>query len=189
MWVTFRNALGIALLFAAAAATTWLLFRPQAPSRDGAARDDAPPPGYYLRGARLLGTDEEGRVAYEIHAARAQELPERNELLLEQARVVYRPADGQAWTISAQRATGPIDGSYLDLEGGVELRSEAAEGEPPTVVRTERLRFSADESLAVTTDSIEVRVDSGVLSAVGLRAHLKDDRLELESEIHGQILP
>jgi lipopolysaccharide export system protein LptC len=189
MWVTVRNVLLTVVLLVAAAATTWMLFRPEAPAATGAAQRDAPPAGYYLRGARLLGTDAEGRIAYEIYADRAEELPDEEALRLEQVRVDYRPADGQAWVISASRAFAPIDGSALSLEGNVELRSEPDDGSQPTVITTDHIDFRPEESLAVTTARIEVRVDSGRLSAVGLRAHLKDDRLELESDIHGQILP
>ncbi len=69
------------------------------------------PLGYYLRGARLLGTDEQGHVAYRILAERLEELPGEERLLLEGVSVEYQPANEVPWVISAgerQRAEGRI---------------------------------------------------------------------------------
>jgi LPS export ABC transporter protein LptC len=152
-------------------------------------RDDDRPLGYYLKGARLLGTDTEGRVAYRILAERLEEVPDREVLELDGVEVEYRPADSQPWRISASRATAPKDGSLLDLTGSVELRNEPAAGSEPVVIATDALRFVPDTSSAESDQAVRIRVGDWQLDAIGIRTHLKGDTLELESQVHGRFSP
>jgi len=183
-----RNTL-ITVLLASAAVATWLYtWPPQAPESRGRG-GGAQPLGYYLRGARLLGTDEQGRVAYRILADRLEELPERDLLELSGVVVEYRPADEIPWRISAATASAPKDGSQLDLAGGVELRSEPTDGSKPVLIATPALRFIPETSSAESDQTVQIRVGDWRLDAIGLRTHLKGDTLELESAVHGQFSP
>jgi len=187
MYVTIRNSLGVMLLVSAAAVSWyWSLPATVAPSEIAA---DAAPLGYYLSGARLLGTDDAGHITYVVLADRAEELPDQHELVLSGVRVEYRPENEIPWRVSATHASSPKDGSYLDLTGEVELRSEPVDGGEPTVIETSRLRFEPNEFRAQSDDAVQVRLGDHRLEAVGLRAHLKDDTLELESNVHGQFAP
>lgn len=184
--MTLRN--GVALVFfGAAAAATWWWGRP--PAAGTAVRRDRgiEPPGYYLKGAQLLGTDENGRVTYRVHAERIEELPDQGLLVWSGVRIEYRPADAVPWEIDAARASAPKDGSHFDLEGEVELRSEPTDGSGPTVVSAPSLHFTPDESSARSDRAVSVQIGDWRLTGVGLRVHLKDDKLELESNVHGQI--
>ena len=73
--------------------------------------------------------------------------------------------------------------------GSVELRSKPSDGAAPTVIVTDRLRFTPDQFIAESAGPVELRLGDSVLNAVGLKAHLKDDSVELESEVHGQFAP
>jgi LPS export ABC transporter protein LptC len=180
----------ITVLLAALAVATWFYgWQPAPPDRRQTPRDDDQPLGYYLKGARLLGTDEEGRVAYRIVAERLEELPDRELLELNGVEVDYRPADGQPWRISAARASAPKDGSQLDLAGSVELRSEPDDGSEPVVIATDALRFVPDTSSAESDQPVRISVGDWQLDAVGLRTLLKGDTLQLESKVHGKFSP
>ena len=184
-----RNTL-VAVLLAVVAVATWVYsWPPPAPERRSRGGADTAPLGYYLRGARMLGTDEQGRVAYRILADRLEELPDRELLQLSGVVVEYQPADEIPWRISAAQASAPKDGSQLDLEGNVELRSEPEDGSQPVFITTPALRFIPDTSSAESDQSVQIRVGDWRLDAVGLRTHLKGDTLELESEVHGHFSP
>lgn len=179
----------VLVLLAALAAATWLASRTPssvAPAVDGG---DGPPLGYYLRGARLVGTDANGRVAYRIHAERLDEHPDREVLELTGVAVEYQPADETPWRISAAAATAPKDRSQLDLKGNVELESAPADGGRPMRIATEELRFFPDSSSVESDETVTILVGDWRLSAKGLRTHLKGDSLELESEVHGRFGP
>lgn len=179
----------VLVLLAVLAAATWLAGRMPAPAAPPVESRSDQPLGYYLRDARLQGTDEQGRIAYRIRAERLDELPDRELLELTNVAVEYQPADETPWRISAASATAPKDGSQLDLRGSVELASAPVDGGRPVRIATEELRFFPDSSSVESDEAVSIRVGDWQLAAKGLRTHLKGDTLELESEVHGRFAP
>jgi LPS export ABC transporter protein LptC len=174
------------LLLGAAALASWIYGMPgpvEAPRR--ASGGDAPL-GYYLRGARLLGTDETGRVAYRILAERLEEQTGEDRLLLEQVRIEYQPANEVPWVITAGNGSAPKDGSRLELGGGVEIHSQPTDGSKPVLISTRELTFEPESSIATSVQRTELRVGDWQVSGTGLNANLKDERLKLESQVHGK---
>lgn len=181
MYVSFRNIAAL-LSLTAAASLSWYFSRPPAePPRvtDG----DAPPLGYYLRDATLLGTDESGRLLYRIHAAEAVADRRGDGLAMTDVRVEYVDEQAVDWSISAERAVTPGDRSTVELEQ-VRLAREGAAGREETVVAP-HLRLDPDEYFASTDAPVEVRTGRAVVRGVGLDAWLREDRIDVKSEIHG----
>jgi LPS export ABC transporter protein LptC len=180
-----RNTLFIILL-AIVAAATWIATWPAQQPDAGAGTDgDARPLGYYVHGARVLGTDEQGRVLYRINAERFDEVPDEERLRLEGVAIEYLPADETAWALSATSASYPKDGSLLDLIGNVQVSSTPTDGSEPVTILTDKLRFWPDTSSAESDEPVKIHVGDWQLTAVGLRTHLKGDTLKLESQVHG----
>ena len=180
-----RNTLVMLVLAILAAATwieTWPRVEPDAPS---GAEGETRPLGYYMRGARLLGTDEQGRVLYRINAERFDEVPDEQRLRLEGVAIEYSPPDETAWALTTTSASAPKDGSLLDLIGNVEVSSAPTDGGRPITISTDKLRFWPDTSSAESDEAVQIRVGDWQLNAVGLRTLLKGDTLELESQVHG----
>lgn len=178
------------VLAALAAATTWLAtWQGQESSAAVASGAESGPLGYYARGARLSRTDDEGRFVTHVFAERLDELPGEERLQLTGVSVEYRPADDTAWSLSAATAKYARDGSQLDLLGGVALRNAPTDGSRPVTILTSRLLFSPDTSTAESNEAVEIRVGDWQLQGVGLRAHLKEDTLQLESQVHGTLAP
>jgi lipopolysaccharide export system protein LptC len=183
-----RSILVLCLLTAAAAAT-WYFSRPPQPGA-AAARDGAGgPPSYYLRDAVLLQTDDDGRVLYRIHADLVEERPDDRALLLDGVRIEYRDAEEIPWQVRAGRAAAWIESQSLELHDGVELVRDPGESGVPTVVRTEQLLLEPRRHLASAEGEVVFTVGRNTLAAVGLKAFLKEDRLELESNVHGRFQP
>jgi lipopolysaccharide export system protein LptC len=180
-----RNTL-VMVVLAVLAGATWLYSRPPATTQRLAPMEGVQPLGYYIRGARILGTDEQGRISYRISADRLEELPDQQRLKLDAVRVDYTPADSDSWSISAATASGPKDRSELELMGGVTLRSEPAGGGEPTTITTESLRFYPESSSAESDTPVSIRVGGWELQSGGLRTHLKGDVVQLESNVHGK---
>lgn len=178
------------IVLAILAAATWLLtWQREAAAPTLERVQGAEPLGYYIRGARVQRTDEEGRVAYQVFADRLDELPDNQRLQLTGVRVEYRPADEMPWRISAASASSAKDLSQIDFVGDVELRSAPTDGSEPWTVVTETLRFSGNTSKAEAEHLVEIRVGDWRFDAVGLRVDLKGETLELESQVHGTLLP
>jgi LPS export ABC transporter protein LptC len=176
------------VVLAALAVATWLYGRtPTAVERRLPAEGGAPL-GYYLRGAKMLGTDEQGRVAYRILADNLEEVPEQQRLKLDGVRIEYLAANADTWLIEAAAGTGPKDGSELELTGNVRLRSEPRAGGKPMVIAAESLRFFPNTSSAESDKPVSIRVGDWHLEAGRLRTLLKGDVLELESKVHGKFV-
>jgi LPS export ABC transporter protein LptC len=176
----------VTLLLALVAAALWLAtWQRQATTPPVERVDAARPLGYYVHGARMTGTDEQGRVAYRVLAGRLDEVPEENRLQLTDVSIEYHPPEDTAWSISAASASSPKGGSPLDLVGNVKVKSVPTDGAEPLTIDTEALRFWPETSIAETEAYVQIRVGSLQFDALGLRADLMADLLQLESQVHG----
>ncbi|RMD79219.1 MAG: LPS export ABC transporter periplasmic protein LptC, partial [Gammaproteobacteria bacterium] len=107
----------------------------------------------------------------------------------DEARVVQprlellRP-QGPPWVLEAPRGRVLEEGRLVWLEGGVRL-SRRRPGRGPLVLSTVRLRVRPYQGLAETEEPVRIRDPWGELRAVGLRAELNRDRLELLREVRG----
>ncbi|HZF27499.1 MAG TPA: LPS export ABC transporter periplasmic protein LptC [Gammaproteobacteria bacterium] len=181
--MNLRNAAGIVLLVAAAGASYWWSRPPPAaPATQGG--DGAELPGYYMKGAGIIGTDEQGRVALQIHADSLAEVPGEERLAFDGVRIDYTPAHEAPWSISASHATAPRDTSHFDFEGDVDLRSVPTDGSKPWQVLTAAMHFQPHESQVTTEGEVEIRIGDWRFTGVRLRALLNAKKLELES-VHG----
>jgi LPS export ABC transporter protein LptC len=179
----------VMLVLAILAAATWVLTwqrQDASPPVDRASETE--PLGYYARGANVTGTDEQGRPAYRIFAERWDELPGEDRLQMTGVNVDYQPADATAWKLTAATAKYARDGSQLDLEGHVEVRSSPTDGSRPLAFATDALLFSPDTSEVQSDEAVQIRVGDWQLDAIGLRADLKERTLALESVKHGTLL-
>ena len=147
------------------------------------------PPGYYLKAAVLQGTDITGQLLYNVAADLAEEHPKENQILLSKVRVNYRPTAEIPWDISSERGVALLDQSFIDLFGQVELASVPQPPETKTVIFTESLSLKPDQFVAETTERVRIEMGGRQLRATGLVAYLKDDRLELKSNVNGQFRP
>ena len=147
------------------------------------------PPGYYLKAAVLAGTDITGQLLYNVAADLAEERPEENRILLSNVRVNYRPAAEVPWDIRSNSGVARLDESFIDLFGQVELASVPQPPETETVIFTDSLRLKPEEFIAETRERVRIEMGGRQLRATGLVAYLKDDRLELQSNVNGQFRP
>lgn len=182
------NAIVVGLLVAAAVGT-WILSQRAEPEAELARTGDGTPPTYYLRDAVMLRTDESGRVLYRIHADLAEEQPGADALLLTGVRVEYREDEQVPWHVRAGRASAWLEEQTLELEDGVELiRTPEGDG-PPATVRAEQLLLEPLRHIASAEGEVWFTLGANEIVAVGLKAFLKEDRLELESDVHGRLQP
>lgn len=188
MHLNIRNALGFAVL-AGIAISSWYFSRPRLGPVGAVDGPPTGPLGYYLRDADISVMDVDGSVLYRILADAVEERPAENRTLLDRVQVRYSPAADVPWEVRAETGDIPTDERYIELSGGVELSSTAEPGAEPTVIRAPQLRLAPDDFLATTDTEVSVLLGEERLQAIGMRADLKGDFLELESNVHGQFNP
>ena len=173
----------------AIAMLTWLWSRQGIDEEDPVAQVGSAAPGYYLHGASILGTDEEGRALFRVQAASAEELPAEKRLLLSDVAVRYQPGTEVPWVLTATEGQAFLEETYLDFSGEVELTRSEQPDSGPTVIRTSSLRLEPATFDVYTDGPVSLYFGERRLDAVGLNANLKAERMALESNIHGEFGP
>ena len=186
MYLNLRNSVWL-LVLGSAAVGTWYLSRDSVADLEITRNPGPASLGYYLNGAVLMGTDENGEVLYRIVAERIEENPNEDQLILNEVRVEYRDQSGVPWRIQASRARGPTNRQYLDLTGDVRIEHTSTNPAEATIIETVALRLEPQKYFASTQGPVHFQIGDTRIDAVGLKAYLKDDKIDLESEVHGQI--
>ena len=187
MNLNLSSAIRLTILVLAVAVSFALIRQQRAPAPAEVSRPL--PPGYYLRSAVLAGTDATGQLLYNISAELIEERPEDDRVLLSNVQVNYRPAAEVPWDVSSDNGVARLNESFIDLFGEVRLTSNPEPPETATIIRTDTLRLKPDEFVAETPARVRVEMGGRQLRATGLIAYLKEDRLELQSNVNGQFRP
>jgi LPS export ABC transporter protein LptC len=185
--MNIRRLLGISVL-ATVAVGSWYLARALAPVEIVRTPGSVLGDGYYLRAARMLGTDDNGDLLYEIEAEYAEQRGE-NEIEFQNVQIRYAPAAEVPWTLNADTAVIGEDQRRLMLSGHVTAVSmDGFEGEV-TEIRTPYLELEPDTYVAETDERVQIRIGSRSLTATGMLALLQDNRLQLKSNVSGKFVP
>jgi LPS export ABC transporter protein LptC len=182
-----RSTVWLTLLIAAAIGSWYL-------SRKGQVEDAKPMQtdqvyrGYYLKTARILGTGSDGSLLYEIEAEHAEQQSD-NRIEFSDVHIRYSPDSDVPWTVDADMATIYADEQRVLLEGHVRAISAGGFAGSETEIRTQTLHLDPDNYVAETEERVQIRIGSRSLTATGMLASLKDDRLELKSNVNGKFVP
>lgn len=175
------------VVLTAAALGSWYLSQ----SNRGAETDelpfDAEHRGYYLKSARILGTDADGSLLYEIQADEAvQEAQDRIEFT--NVRIHYSPASAVPWTVHADAATLREGDPRIALRGHVRAVGRSA-NDQDTEIRTQYLELHPERYVAETDERVQIRIGARSLTATGMLASLDENKVELKSNVRGKIAP
>lgn len=185
--MSLRNAAWLIVL-SAAALGSWYLAQPGNDSAPAAAVADAPYRGYYLESARILGTGPSGNLLYEILADRAEQKA-GEEIEFTDVRIRYSPETEVPWTVDADTATIHPELERVFLRGHVRAFSEGGFDGNDTEIRTQYLELDPNGYLAETDARVQIRIGARSLTAIGMLASLKDDRVTLKSNVNGKFVP
>ena len=75
----------------------------------------------------------------------------------------------------------------MQLRGHV--RAVSAQPDGDTEIRTQYLEIDPEAYIAETDDRVQIRIGARSLTATGMLASLKDNQLELKSNVSGKFAP
>ena len=171
-----------------AAAGSWYIARLNKPTETVAPDFEPLHRGYYLKSARILGTAHDGSLLYEINADHAEQM-DADTIEFTDVGVRYSPESDVPWRVKADTATLRYDEQLVHLRGHVLARSEEGFSGDDTEVRTNYLSLDPEKFLAETDERVQIRIGQRSLTATGMRASLKDNRLQLMSNVSGKFIP
>jgi len=144
--------------------------------------------GFYLRAARILGTDDAGQLLYEIEAEYAEQ-QENSDIELQNVRLIYASGTAVPWTINADLAVITDDNDLLRLSGHVIAVSNEGFAGQVTEIRAPILNIDPNTYKAETDSRVQLRIGSRSLTGTGMLALLQENRLELKSNVSGKFIP
>ncbi len=171
-----------------AALGSWYLAREGRSDNGGTMSQDATHRGYYLKSARILGTGPNGDLLYEVLAERAEQL-EDTRIEFTDVLINYSPDSEVPWSVNADKALVDQDLPQLLLSGHVRAISNQGFAGKDTEIRTEVLELDPENYIARTDARVQIRIGERSLTATGMLASLKEDRVELRSNVSGKFLP
>ena len=182
------RAIILIVVLGAAAIGSWYLARSHDRTDESAVPYDTTHQGYYLKAARILGTDEDGSLLYEIQADHAlQEASDRIEFT--GVRVNYSPTADIPWVVHADEATLREGSPMIALRGHVRAVGRTGDGSQDTEIRTQYLELDPERYVAETDERVQIRIGARSLTATGMLASLNDNTVELKSNVRGKIAP
>ncbi|MDJ0760273.1 MAG: LPS export ABC transporter periplasmic protein LptC [Woeseiaceae bacterium] len=144
--------------------------------------------GYYIKSARIFGTDPAGNLVYEIIADRAVQLEDET-VAFSDVNIRYAPDSQVPWTVDADEALIDPRKPGIQLSGHVRaISSEGFQGSD-TEIRTEYMELDPESYIARTDQRVQIRIGARSLTATGMLASLQENQLELKSNISGKFLP
>jgi LPS export ABC transporter protein LptC len=145
--------------------------------------------GYYLRDATVTEYGLDGKVRLQVAVRSATQDPARKIVDLEAVAVDYVPAADQRWHLTANRGQMDEGSEIVELEGDVTMTGTRSSLPEPAIVRTQRLTLDTSAQLARTAEPVTLGFGPYAIAATGLRADLKAETLQLESEVNGRFNP
>lgn len=146
-------------------------------------------PGYTASNADLVETGPDGRPMYTLHAAEIRQPPAAQFAVLDDVTMQFRDQTGQLWNGRANRGLVWNGASQIDLSGAVRLWGSLASTQQSVQISSERLAVDTRTEIVNTNDPVVLEWGRQRLQARGLVAHLREQHVKLESDVHGTYQP
>jgi LPS export ABC transporter protein LptC len=182
-----RNIIVIGAL-AAGAIASWYIARTTLGGGDDAPSFDAVQRGYYLKSARILGTGTDGALLYELQAEYAEQQDDYR-VSFTNVSLNYSPHSEVPWSVNADSATIYSNQQRVVLHGHVRAVSSEGFSGNDTEIRTQHLEIDPENYLAETDERVQIRIGPRSLTATGMLASLKDNQVQLKSNVSGKFAP
>lgn len=139
--------------------------------------------GYSAQDARLVETGADGLPLYTLNAATIRQLPNEGQVQLTRVQMSFRDPDGDQWTATADQGELEQTEGQVQLSGNVHAAGTLAS--QPAQIITAALSVDIHSDIVSTREPVQMHWAGQQLNSTGLTANLKDDRVHLESAVHG----
>ena len=136
---------------------------------------------------RVVRTATTGLRQYVIESPLLEQFPDPLGTQVAQPHMDWYQPNGQirTWRLRSEQGWIAPDRQLIRLEGEVVMIRPAESDKPPLTVTTRDVLVRPDTHYAETAAPAQAVTPGGILQAIGVRAYLDQERLELLSEVRG----
>lgn len=149
----------------------------------------SPDPGYSAEDAVLIETGTDGLPMYTLRASTIQQRPASEVTVLDNVSLEFRDPAGRVWNARANQGLVSGGTSEVELSGAVSLSGLMPSDQRPVSITTDTLTVDTRTEIVTTDGPVVLDWNGQQLSARGLVAHLKEERVQLEADVHGLYRP
>lgn len=173
-----QRTLLLAVLFAAAAASAWLL-RYLSEETPGQAVQTYHDPDYYMEDFTTLSMEKDGKPKNKLYAVYMAHYPDDDTTELLQPKMeIYRVGRPPLF-ITAKQGWVTSNNNVILLQGDVRLWEDDELGQRTLQVDTSEVRVLMDDEYAETDQPATIHSNHSTIKGSGMRAYLKESRLEV----------
>ena len=166
-------------------ATSWF-FRKQESTTQTAGIPDRGPDAY-ANSVSIRVMNAAGQPVYHLHAAHLAWYTGSDQLALRAPQLEVTRADGSHWQLNAEQGRAGSAGDAVWLSGEVIIHRLASDSQNSLRITTADVTVKPDARLAETQQPAQVEGTGFRFETRGLTADFSDNRLELHSQVRGQI--
>jgi lipopolysaccharide export system protein LptC len=144
--------------------------------------------GYYMTSAELIVTGLDGQTRYRVRTENVTQNTESDTIELDKVYVEYDPLSSIPWELRANTGHIPPERNIIELQGDV-VAETRDEDSTPITIRTDFLELDTDTYIAETEHRVTIDYATNSVSATGMRAFFKEDRLQLLADVNGSFTP
>jgi len=183
--VSIRLTAVLLLLLVTVIGTGWYLQQQESDPQQTSVSSSGP--DAFVTGMQLTVMDETGQEKYRIESDTMTHFPEDEHFKLTRPRFNITRPDGTVWQITAERGRTTPDNDQLWLLGEVDIRRPETSKTSGLHVKTSDMLIKPDDETAETDNAVTITARGYLVTAVGLKADLKKNLLELRSRVQGTI--
>ncbi len=183
-----RRHLPLGLLLTLALASAWtvrVLEMPQVRVQRSAPHE----PDYYLERFVTTVMDDSGRPRRRIEAEYLAHFPDTDTKELSRPQVILYRDGAEPWRVVAERGWISANDDVMLLLGAVRIWRNAPDGGKDIEIRTRDLRVLPQTDYGETDQPVVIETPRSVSQGVGMRAYLRQGRVELLSNVRTRYAP
>ena len=169
---------GILALIVALAFFFWL-FDADDPTVGLVASQGEQSPEWYWENARFWNFDKEGHLEQEATATLAEYYRAEDTIYLDKPRLISHVGNEDSWHTRAERGEVREKKDVVQLLGSVEI----FKGDGSVTIRTDKMTLIRSQDMAVTGAAITMTGTTSQTDAIGMRAWLKQEKVELLAKV------
>ncbi len=173
----------------ALAALSWWLQRSVEPVPQQVSEQTQHEPDYYMDEFESTALNLEGKPAYKLYADNLKHYASDDSATLERPHLVVFRSEDEFWDIRAESGLVLNGGETVLLQGEVIILRITASDTEALQIYTSDLTVHPYVKYMKTAAAVKIKDGRGRTAAIGMRADLRQRRVELLSEVRGTYEP